>query len=252
MSLGDSAKLRSENYRVLSKCESHRVHTQPPLRSLHRGPLSLAADYQVHLQAIEAFAESTSANTCTVSVRTRYHRLNTSRITKHLNDANLCIRALHCEKEAIHEGDLTGDMVKAIDDAAKATKGLLRRLVFILLPGSTLSQNNIRKTPGVYAEHALDGEVERFTRERGCSTEEVRELLLEMMKQLNSSFKLTEVYPKREYTYYLHRWDSILVSFASRLELLLADLAVILSQNRGGGLNLAEDFMGLSIDESSR
>lgn len=126
------------------------------------------------------------------------------------------------------------------------------RLHPLIQPGSTLSQNNIQETLGVYAEHALDGEVEKFTRERGRSTEEVRELLLEMMKQLNSSFELTEVYPKREYTYYLHRWDSILVSFASRLELLLANLAVILSQNRGGGLSLAEDFMGLSIDESSR
>jgi hypothetical protein len=219
---------------------------------LPSGPLLLAANYRTNLEAIEAFARSTSANIRRVSLRTQYHRLNESKVTEHLNNASLCIRALHCEKEAIHPEDLTENTVKAIDDAAKATMGFLRRLVLILLPDSRLSRNNVQDISGVYAEHTLGVEVERFSHERGFGTREVRKLLLEMMRQLNSSFKLIAVYPNRRYTYHLHRWDSILVLFASGLELLLGNLATTLSRNRGEGLSLIEDLQKLSVIENGQ
>lgn len=183
-------------------------------------------------------------------MRTEYRRLNQSRITEHLNNANLCIRALHCEEEAIHPGDLTNDAADAINAAAKDTVGFIRRMIFALLPDSNITRNNVQETSGVYAEYALEIDVGRHSHERGQGIGEVRKLLLEMTMQLNSSFKLVALYPNREYTYYLHRWDSILVSIASRLELLLGNFSAILSRNRGGDSSVAEDFEGLSISES--
>jgi hypothetical protein len=125
---------------------------------------------------------------------------------------------------------LTDDAAEAINAAAKDTTGFPQHTIFVLLPDANLSQNNVLKTPGVYAEHALDIDVERHSHERGQGIGEVRKLLLEMMNQLNSFSKLVAHYPNRRYTYHLHRWDSVLVSFASRIELLLDNFSTILAE----------------------
>ncbi|KAF2629843.1 hypothetical protein BU25DRAFT_259908 [Macroventuria anomochaeta] len=115
----------------------------------------------------------------------------------------------------------------SIEDAAKGTIAYLRRLILFLLPDSILARNNVEGTSGVYNERALESDLVRYGQAHGPSSEEVRKLLLGLMRQLNSSCKLAALYPNCRYTYLCHglrdaaresryqhlpeQWDSVTV-----------------------------------------
>jgi hypothetical protein len=182
-------------------------------------------------------------------MRSQYRRLIENRVTEHLNDANLCIRALHPKKEAIYSEDLTDDDVEAVDDAALNTIAFLRHLIHILLLDSLLAQNNVQGACGVYAERVLESHLRRYSQVRCRSIAgEVPRLFLKMTSQLNSSFGLVALGSDRRYTYHLHHWSSILLSFASQFEMLLGNFASTLSRDFGVHSRLTEDFYGLSIN----
>ncbi|KAK7178497.1 hypothetical protein PSPO01_15457 [Paraphaeosphaeria sporulosa] len=93
----------------------------------------------VNLKVIQAFARSLSASTRRYSIPTRYRRLVESRISEHFNDACLCVRAIHCKKEAIDSEDLTDSDAEAIGNVPKDTMAFLKRLVSTFLPDSVLA-----------------------------------------------------------------------------------------------------------------
>jgi hypothetical protein len=209
----------------------------------------LAAEYQRSLKNIESFARSLSGNTQKCSTPTQYRRLIKSRISEYFNDASLCIRAIHCEKEAIYSEKLTESDAKAIDDAARGTIAFLGRLIRNLLPDSILAQNNVESTLGVYDERALNNHLETYSQIHGPRNEEVHRILLGLVRQLNASFKLVALHPNRRYTYHLYRWSSILLSLAMGLEMLLGNLATKISWNRGLDSAFQEKFVTLSISD---
>ncbi|KAF2624367.1 hypothetical protein BU25DRAFT_424151 [Macroventuria anomochaeta] len=106
----------------------------------------LATEYQNNLEDIEALVKVSSANTQGYSTPTQYYCLINSRITEHLNDAGLCIRTIHCEKDAVYPEDLTGNDLKAIEDTVRNTIAFLERLVQTFLPNSRPAHNNLEGT----------------------------------------------------------------------------------------------------------
>lgn len=209
----------------------------------------LDTEYRRSLEGIEAFAKWLSADTGRHSARTRYCCFVKSRISEHFNNANLCIRTIHSEKEAIHPDDLTDSDEKAIDGAFKGTIAFLRRLILILLPDSIVAQNLVQGTSGVYEERELDNDRARHGQADDPAKGEARKLLFGLTKQLNSSFKLVALYPTCRYTYRLYRWSSIFLSLAIDLEMLLGNLATKSSPNSRIDSTLTQGLLGLSISE---
>lgn len=210
----------------------------------------LATEYQKNLKLIQAFVRLSSAATRKCSVRTQYDFLIKSRITEHLNDASLCIRTIHLERDANRPEDLDKSDLEAIDNAARYTISLLKQLVQTLQPGPTVVCNYLEGASGLYEQNKLSGYLEKLGGKYDCSNKQMISILSKFVENLNSSFTVARRSGSKQlYNYQLYRWSKIFLSLAVDVEVLLGNLASAFHENStpAGEQDIVDDLDRLSL-----
>lgn len=200
--------------------------TEIPLRDLPQ----LAIEYKRNLESIAAFIESQIETSHSHDPAIRYRYLIDKNVTESLNNASLCIRAIHRTEESIDSDDMDKTSSEAIENSSRYTIGFVHRLVKVLLNGSEPDRNTSIGCIGLYGESVIDARFRARQQNQSVTAAKVYGILGKLCRGMNSSFTVGQVYPKRTFRFTLYEWSKVLLSTALDFEKLLSELAP-LSEN---------------------
>ncbi|EMD86666.1 hypothetical protein COCHEDRAFT_1198041 [Bipolaris maydis C5] len=185
----------------------------------------LAIEYKRNLESTAAFVEPQIETSHDHDPAIRYRYLVGKNITESLNNASLCIRAIHCMGESIDPDDIDKTSSEAIENSSRYTIGFVHRLVKVLLIGSEPDRNTSIGCIGLYDASVIDAGLRARRQNYDVTAAKIHKILGELCRRMNSSFTVGEVYPKRTFRFTLYEWSKILLSTAIDFEKLLSELA---------------------------
>lgn len=189
-----------------------------------------AIEYKRNLESTAAFVESQIETSHDHDPAIRYRYLLGKNVTESLNNASLCIRAIHCMEESIDPDNMDKTSSEAIENSSRYTIGFVHRLVKVLLVGPEPDRNTSIGCMGLYSESVIDAGLRARRQNYGVTAAKVHKILGELCRRMNSSFTVRQVYPKRIFCFTLYEWSKTLLSTALDFEKLLSELAP-LSEN---------------------